>query len=53
MSLKDYFRYLDSVRESGVINMFMAPKVLQEQFGLSKSEAMEVFTAWTKSFEDE
>jgi hypothetical protein len=50
MSLKEYFAWLDSVRESGVINMFAAPKALQENFGLSKEEAMEIFVAWTETY---
>lgn len=50
MEFKVYFDFLNEVREMGVMNMFMAPKVLQEEFGLSKPEAMEVFLAWTNQF---
>ena len=50
LEMKPFFTFLDEIREMGVMNMFMAPKVLQEEFGLSKSEAMNVFTAWTKTF---
>ena len=48
--LKEYFNFLDGLRASGTINMFGAPKVLQEAFGLTKEESFEVFTAWTKQF---
>ena len=30
------FKFLDSLRESGQINMFGAPQVLREAFGLTK-----------------
>lgn len=49
-NLKSYFDFLDAVRESGAINMFMAPRVLQEEFGLSKAESFEIFKAWTEKF---
>ena len=39
----EMFIFLDKLRESGTINMFGAPKVLEESFGLSKKEAREVF----------
>jgi len=50
MKLQEYFDFLDALRESGSINMFGAPKVLQEEFGLSKGESFEIFTAWTEKF---
>ena len=48
----EYFDVLNQIRESGKINMFGAPKVLQETFGLSKGEALYVFQEWTKEFEN-
>lgn len=53
LRLKPMYEFLDDIRELGVINMFMAPKVLQEEFGLSKAEAFEVFEAWCKQFKGE
>tara|TARA_R110000868_G_scaffold85896_4_gene241300 strand:- start:1574 stop:1981 length:408 start_codon:yes stop_codon:yes gene_type:complete len=47
----EMFIFLDKLRESGTINMFGAPRVLEESFGLSKKEARNVFQAWTKAFE--
>jgi len=47
---EDYFKFLDTLRESGEMNMFGAPRVLQEVFGLNKEESYEVFGAWTKQF---
>jgi len=42
------FIFLDKLRDSGKINMFGAPKILEESFGLSKKEAREVFKAWAE-----
>lgn len=53
MEFKVYFDFLNEIRDLGVMNMSMAPKVLQEEFGLSKPEAMDVFTAWTKTLGQE
>ena len=47
----EMFIFLDKLRESGKINMFGAPKVLEETFGLSKKESREVFQSWTKAFQ--
>ena len=47
------FEVFDDLRESGTMNMFGAPKLLQETFDLSKSEAREIFIAWTESFEND
>ena len=48
-----YFAFLDSLRESGSINMFDAPKVLQEDFGLSRRESIDIFSAWVENFSKE
>jgi hypothetical protein len=42
------FIFLDKLRDSGTINMFGAPKVLEESFGLSKKESIKVFKAWAE-----
>ena len=52
MKLEEYFKVLDDLRASGTINMFGAPKVLQDMFGLTKAEAFEIFTAWTEEFKN-
>lgn len=46
-----YFEYLDSLRESGVTNMFGAPRYLQEVFGLTKQDSFNVFQRWMETFE--
>ena len=50
--MKDYFEFLNNLRESGEINMFGSVEVLQEVFGMSPSQARDVFLAWTKTFKE-
>ena len=38
---------LDTLRESGRMNMFGAPRWLNEEFGIPMRQAKEIFTAWT------
>ena len=45
-----YFRYLDELRESGEINMMGAPRELQYEFEMDKTEARKIFQLWTKQF---
>ena len=52
MTLKEYFSYLDALRKGGTINMFGAPRHLQEAFDLSNEEAKEIFSAWTQNFRE-
>lgn len=47
-----YFEFLDALRESGQINMFGAPRVLQDEFGLNKYEARDIVGAWMKQFKE-
>jgi hypothetical protein len=45
-----YFEYLESLRESGVTNMFGAAPYLQEEFGLDKYEAKDILIEWMESY---
>ena len=45
----EYFEYLDELREGGTINMMGAPRELQYEFGLDKTEARKVFQLWTET----
>lgn len=38
---------LDTLRESGAMNMFGAPRWLNEEFGIPIHQAKEIFLAWT------
>ncbi len=46
--LNDYFEYLTDLRDSGRVNMYAAPAMLQSIFGLNKKDAREVFDKWTE-----
>ena len=48
--MKEYFEFLDTLRESGEINMFGAPRVLQEMYDLPKWEARDIVSAWMKQY---
>jgi predicted aconitase len=47
---EDYFQFLDTLRESGITNMFGATPYLIDEFGLSKSEARDILVSWMESF---
>lgn len=47
-----FFEFLNDLRESGQINMFGAAPVLADTFGMTKSQARGVLSAWMKSFEE-
>ena len=44
-----YFDFLERLRESGT-NMYGAPAYLEDIFGLTKKEAIEVTKAWMDSY---
>jgi hypothetical protein len=48
--MKEYFEYLDALRESGVTNMFGAGPYLQEAFGLDRYEARDILMKWMQTF---
>jgi len=48
--VEEYFDILETLRESGKINMFGAPRWLENQFGLTKNQAQFVFMKWTETY---
>lgn len=48
---KEYSDYLESLRQSGVTNMFGAGVYLENEFGLSKKDARNVLIEWMKSYQ--
>jgi hypothetical protein len=48
--MSEYFAFLDSLRESGQINMLGAPSVLQEAFDLPRQEARDIVKSWMEQF---
>ncbi len=51
--MNEYYDYLNALRDSGVVNMFGAGAYLQEQFGLSRSEARTIVIAWMNQYSGE
>ena len=49
--MKLFFDDLNSLRDSGTMNMFGAPRWLRDNYDLNRDEAQHVFTQWTKTFE--
>jgi len=49
--MNEYFDILDSIRDTGQINMFEAPRVLREMFDLDKQESFKIVEEWMKSKE--
>lgn len=47
--MKEYFEFLETLRKSGVTNMFGAAPYLQREFGLDRHEAKDVLMAWMQS----
>ena len=44
------FEFLNGLRKSGEINMMGAPRELQYEFDIDKTEARKIFGLWTKQF---
>jgi len=49
---KEYYEFLDELRESGATNMFGAAPYLAEEFGMGKHEARKVLSGWMESFSE-
>ena len=43
--------YLNSLRKSGSVNMFIAAPYISETFGVTKEEARKYLKNWMESFE--
>ena len=50
---KEYFNFLDELRESGVTNMFWAVPYLMDEFILDNEEAKDILVRWMESFNDQ
>ena len=48
--MKEYFEFLETLRNSGITNMFGAVPYLQREFGLDRHEAKDVLMAWMESY---
>ena len=43
-----YFNILDNLRIGGTMNMFGAPRYLQDNFGMDRKDALDIFNKWVK-----
>lgn len=46
---KEYFEFLDDLRDLGITNMFGAAPYIQEEFGITKQEAKAILKEWMAS----
>lgn len=46
----EMFEYLDTLRESGVTNMFGAGAYLEQAFDIDRREAKNVLLEWMKTY---
>ena len=49
--LNEWYQELTALRDSGEINMFGAPRWLQDNFDMSKLKAQAIFKAWVDNLE--
>ena len=49
---QEMFKFLNSLRRSGVINMFGAGSYLRVQFNFSKIEARFILQEWIQNFDN-
>ena len=47
---EEYFEYLNTLRETGVTNMFGAAPYLEQAFGLNRREARKVLSEWMNQY---
>jgi hypothetical protein len=50
-ALTQYFKYLDSVRDEGGVNMFGGAGLLADAFDIHPSDARKVLTFWMNTFD--
>lgn len=48
---EEMFEYLNTLRETGVTNMFDASPYLQQAFGIERREAKTILLEWMKNYE--
>lgn len=43
---KDYFAFINAIKETNQVNIFETPKLLRQHFDLTKQESYEIFKKW-------
>ncbi len=51
LSKKDYFEFIDAIRETNQVNIFETPKLLRKHFDLTKQESYQIFKNWITNYE--
>jgi len=49
---QEHLDYLDTLRESGVTNMYGSTSYIMEEFDIPKNEASKILSYWMKTFSD-
>lgn len=49
---KEYYLYLEWLRDTGITNMFGAGPYLEQEFDLTEQEAREVLLNWMKNYKE-
>ena len=49
--LNEWYQELSALRDSGEINMFGAPRLLQDNFDMAKSTSQAIFKSWSENLE--
>lgn len=50
---KEYFDYLNKLRESGITNMFGASPYLVREFRIDKDDAIQILSKWMQLFNED
>ena len=49
---EEHLIYLDELRESGDVNMFLAGQYIEDEFEVEKQPARDILTYWIKTFSE-
>lgn len=50
MTSNKYWRYLEALRRTGIVNMYGATPYLMQDFGLTRSEAKKILLDWMNNY---
>ena len=50
MTDNKYWIFLESLRRSGIVNMFGSAPYVQEAFGVSQKKAVDIVSDWMKKY---
>lgn len=45
-----YYRFLEALRQSGIVNMYGAVPYLQAEFGLDQKNAIKILASWMNNY---